>query len=309
MMSLIFGRSALAVGIVLAAFMAGLALGSYLLGKFSDKSRNPLRLYAIYEIGIGVTALASSALLMQGAPILIWLHTAFGDSLITASVYRFLFAFLILIAPTILMGATLPILSRVLIKRVEKVGRDLGKLYAINTLGAVVGAIAAGFLFIRLFGIQGTIYLAVAGNIGVGLFALAASKHYSLSEDERVEPGPELSIPEIDSDNRPSRSAAILLLCVFAFSGLTSFAYEIFWTRSLVFILGNTTYAFTLMLTAFLTGIALGSYVIHFIGDRVKNRLKLFAIVEILIGLLSAVSLPVLFFILESETIKAFISD
>ncbi|MDH3869976.1 MAG: spermidine synthase, partial [Desulfuromonadales bacterium] len=104
MMSLTFGRSVLAVGIVLAAFMAGLALGSYLLGKFSDKSRNPLRLYALYELGIGVTALTASFLLMRITPIYVWLHSTLGDSPFTLATTRFLVAFMILIVPTILMG-------------------------------------------------------------------------------------------------------------------------------------------------------------------------------------------------------------
>lgn len=298
----------LAVGIVLAAFMTGLALGSYLLGKLSDKSRTPLKLYAIYEIGIGVTALISSALLMHVAPVYLRLHSDLGNSLLTDSISRFLVAFLIIVVPTTLMGATLPILSRVVIRKLEKVGRELGKLYAINTLGAVFGAIAAGFIFIRLLGIQGTIYVAVAGNLGVGLLALAVAKG-SASNDATVEQGLELQAPKVDPGNTPSRPVAILLLFVFALSGLASFSYEIFWTRSLVFILGNTTYSFTLMLAAFLSGIALGSYGVQFVADRVKSRLRLFAIVEILIGLLSAISLPILFYILESETIRLYVFD
>jgi spermidine synthase len=140
------------------------------------------------------------------------------------------------------------------------------------------------------------------------LFALAISKHYGLTNDETVGQGMELSTSKVDSVQMLSRPVTIILLLVFALSGLTSFAYEIFWTRSLVFILGNTTYAFTLMLAAFLTGIAIGGYAIQFVANRVKSRLRLFAMIEILIGLLSATSLPILFYILESETIQSFIS-
>ncbi len=308
MMTLTFGRSVLAVGIVLAAFMAGLALGSYLLGKFSDKSRNPLRLYAIYELGIGVTALATSFLLMRMAPFYVWLHSAFGDSPFALSTVRFLIAFLILIVPTILMGATLPILSRVVIRRLEWVGHELGKLYAINTLGAVAGTIAAGFFLISRFGLYGAIFIAVAGNLSVGLLAWFASMRPELSNLETVDQQREASGSVAVSDETLTRPVSILLLFIFAMSGLASFSYEIFWTRSLVFILGNTTYAFTLMLTAFLSGIALGGYGIRFLADRVKSRLQLFAAIEILIGVLSAASLPLLFYILESESIQSFIS-
>jgi spermidine synthase len=309
MMTLIFGRGVLAVGVVLAAFMAGLALGSYLLGKSSDKSRNPLRLYGLYEVGIGVTALGASAVLMNIAPLYIRLHEAVGDSPTALFAARFLLAFAILIVPTILMGATFPILSRIVIRQLERVGRELGKLYAVNTLGAIAGTIAAGFFLIRFFGLQGTIWTAAVGNLLVGLIALAAAKRYGAAEDATV--APELKSPgaEIVSGRVLSRPVAVLLLVTFAFSGVASFAYEIFWTRSLVFLLGNTTYAFTLMLTAFLSGIALGGYAVRFIADRLKSRLHLFALIEILIGVSSAASLPLLFFIVESESMRSFVLD
>jgi spermidine synthase len=309
MLTLMFGRSVLAVGIVLAAFMAGLALGSYLLGKFSDKSRNPLRLYAIYEIGIGITALAASALMVNISPFYIQIYEVIGDFPIALSAARFILAFLVLIVPTILMGATLPILSRVMIKRLANVGHELGGLYAINTLGAVAGAMAAGFLLIRFLGLQGTVYLAVAGNLGVGFFALVLSQPGNAAADEaRVEQA-ELPLAQAGSGSLPSRALAVLMLFVFGLSGLASFAYEIFWTRSLVFILGNTTYAFTLVLTAFLSGIALGGYLIRFVADRIRSRLTLFAVIQILIGVFSAASLPILFSVLKSVAIQSFVRD
>ena len=309
MLTLIFGRSVLAVGIVLAAFMAGLALGSYLLGKYSDKSRNPLRLYAVYEIGIGITALAASALMLNISPFYIQIHAVIGDSPIALAAARFILAFLILIVPTVLMGATLPILSRVLIRRLTNVGHELGGLYAINTLGAVAGAMAAGFLLIRFLGLQGTVYLAVAGNLGVGFFALMLSRPEAAAADEvRAEPT-EPPVAQADHSSLPSPPLALLMLFVFGFSGLASFAYEIFWTRSLVFVLGNTTYAFTLVLTAFLSGIALGGYLVRFVADRISSRLTLFAVIEILIGVFSAASLPILFSIVKSDAIQAFVRD
>lgn len=308
MMALTFGRSVMAVGIVLAAFMAGLALGSYLLGKLSDKSKNPLRLYAIYELGIGVTALTASFLLMRITPFYVWLHSTLGDSPFTLATTRFLIAFMILIVPTILMGATLPILARVVIRRLDWVGHELGKLYAINTLGAVAGTIAAGFFLIKWLGLHGAIFVAVAGNLIVGVLAWATSRHQEVSLGANDQGLPDEPVSTGPSDEKLSRPVSFLLLFVFAMSGLASFSYELFWTRSLVFILGNTTYAFTLMLTAFLTGIALGGYGVRFIADRVKSRLQLFALIEIFIGLLSAASLPLLFYILESTSIQSFVS-
>ncbi len=307
MMSLIFGRSVLAVGIVLAAFMAGLALGSYALGRYADKSRNPFRLYAIYEIGIGFTALTASFCLAHISPVYLWTHAILVDSPLLLSVVRFLLAFSILIVPTVLMGATLPLLSRVVITGLDRVGHELGKLYAINTIGAVAGTLCAGFYLIGHLGLQGTIYVAVAGNLVVGVFAWVASFRPELTNVVLSESSLQNPLLEPSSVDKLSRKTYRLLLFAFALSGLTSFSYEIFWTRSLVFILGNTTYAFTLMLTAFLSGIALGGYGIRFVAARVKNRLRLFAAIEILIGVLSAASLPLLFYILESESVQTFV--
>jgi spermidine synthase len=308
MMVLIFGRSVLAVGIVLAAFMSGIALGSYVLGKYADRSRNPLRLYAFYEIGAGLTAFVSSFLLTRTVPVHIWIHETFGGSPMMHSLVRFVMVFALLILPTTLMGATLPILSRVIVTRLSRVGNELGKLYAINTVGAVAGSLAAGFYLIGHLGLHGAIDVAVFGNLAVGMLAWLASARPGFSDIPATISSPATS-PAIEP-RRPdalSQRTTRLVLWSFALSGLASFSYEIFWTRSLVFLLGNTTYAFTLMLTAFLSGIALGGYGIRFLADIVKNPLRLYAVIEILIGALSAIALPLLFFIVKSEAVNSFV--
>ncbi len=310
MMMLIFGRSVLAVGIVLAAFMLGLSLGSFLLGKYADRSRNPLRLYALYEIGAGVTAFGASFLLARIAPFYVWVHATVGNHPIAFAAVRFFIAFVLLILPTILMGATLPILSRVVVKRLSKVGQELGALYSINTIGAVGGSLAAGFFLIGHLGLHRTVALAVAGNLAVGILAWLISGLYRLNDVEASVPSAnsrEDATANVTSPNKKVRISRILVMGAFALSGLASFAYEIFWTRSLVFLLGNTTYAFTLMLTAFLLGIAIGGYGIRFLASIIKNPLRLFAVVELLIGVLSVVALPFLFFLVKSEAVHAFI--
>ncbi|MGE5172508.1 MAG: fused MFS/spermidine synthase [Betaproteobacteria bacterium] len=307
MMVLIFGRSVLAVGTVLAAFMTGIALGSYVLGKYADRSRNPLRLYSLYEIGVGLTAFLASFFLIRITPVYVWVHATFGESPLAFAFVRFFIAFTLLIIPTILMGATLPILSRVVLKRLSRVGQELGTLYAINTVGAVAGSLAAGFYLISRLGLHGAVDVAVFGNLVVGLLAWLASTRSGqtnspAAKSQSATP-PTMAQPV---DSRTVRTYR-LVLCAFALSGLASFAYEIFWTRSLVFLLGNTTYAFTLMLTAFLLGIALGGYGIRFLSDVVKNPLRLLAAIEILIGILSAIALPLLFFIVKSEAVHSFV--
>ena len=307
MMLLIFGRTALSVGTVLAAFMSGLALGSFLIGRYADKSRNPLRLYAFCEAGVGLTALAVSFTLTSSVPIYVWMHSAFGGSPLLLGVVRFSFAFLLLIVPTALMGATLPILSRLMLRQRGKVAHELGRLYAINTIGAVAGSLATGFYLIGHIGLHHTVDVAVLGNLAVGAAAWFASRRFVLASDgthPQPRPADASGLAE-SSDN--TRRIYLIALLAFALSGLTSFAYEVFWTRSLVFLFGNTTYAFTLMLTAFLSGIALGGYGIRFAADRVKSPLRLFAAIEVLIGVFSAIALPLLFFIVKSETVRSFV--
>ena len=307
MMMLIFGRSVLAVGTVLAAFMWGIALGSFMLRKYSDRSRNPLRLYALYEIGVALTAFIASFLLIRITPVDVWMHRTFSDFPLVFDVVRFFIAFSLLIIPTVLMGATLPILSRVAVKRLSKAGQELGSLYAINTLGAVAGSLAAGFYLIGNLGLHGAVYVAVLGNLAVGLLAWIASTRSSPMNVPAQSSSSPIPLNELKSTDARGRMAYRLALWAFGLSGLASFAYEIFWTRSLVFLLGNTTYAFTLMLTAYLLGIALGGYGIRFLADIIRNPLRLFAAIELLIGVFSAIALPLLFVIVKSETVHSFI--
>jgi len=303
----IFGSTVLAVGIVLAAFMAGLALGSYVLGKRGDRSGNPLRLYAYYEFGIGLTALASLLLMDRILPFYLWVYNSLGHSSVILAVTRFLVAFLLVMIPTVLMGATLPILSRVVIRRMSTVGNMLSSLYSVNTTGAVAGSMLTGFYLIGHFGIHSTVYIAVISNLGVGFLAWYASG-FSMYVTQRPDKPPvrktssKRSFAGVKNDRDYH-----LLLGAFALSGFTSFAYEIFYTRSLVFLIGNSTYAFTLMLTTFLSGIALGGYAIRFFADRAKNPMKVFAWLEILIGISAAAVLPLLFSIVYSDSVQAFL--
>ncbi|MDH3371065.1 MAG: fused MFS/spermidine synthase, partial [Gammaproteobacteria bacterium] len=175
MLTHVFGTTAAAVGVVLAAFMSGLALGSWLLGKVADRHHNPLRFYAILEIGIGLAALAAHLLLERITPVYLALYEISGQSEATLAAARFILAFGLVMVPTFLMGATLPVLARFVVRRLAAAGADLSTLYAINTVGAVAGAMATGFYLIGTLGIHVTVYVAVVGNLGLGLIAWGAS--------------------------------------------------------------------------------------------------------------------------------------
>lgn len=305
LMTQIFGTSALAVGVVLAAFMGGMAAGSYLLGNRADRSPNPLRLYGLFEIGIGVAALGSLLVIDRAVPLYLWAYRAFGDSTPLLAAARFVVAFGLILIPTILMGATLPILSRFIISSLSSAGRHLGSLYAINTLGAVAGGVLAGFYLIGRFGVHSTLYTAIGGNVGIGLLAWLLSRSTGPAGAATARPPSTAALPTaVVLDPGQHR----LLLWAIGLSGMTSFAYEVLWTRSLVFLLGNSTYAFTLMLTAFLSGIALGGFLIRFPADRARSPVALFAWLEILIGCLAAAVLPLLFTVTGSEPVRAWLA-
>lgn len=303
-MTHIFGTTVFAISIVLTAFMTGLALGSYFLGKRADRSKRPLALYAYFELGIGASALLSLYLMDGLHPLYLRLHGALGGFPAIFNTARFALAFLILLLPTILMGATLPILCRFLIRQMRQLGKNLGTLYSINTFGAVIGSLLTGFLLLKWLGVHPTVHLACALNAAVGVVAWFASLFVRSPPPE--DPAAVTTMnPGEQADGAPQEAWRLrLLLFAFFVSGFTSFAYEIFWTRSLVFLLGNSTYAFVTMLTAFLSGIALGGYLARFFVDRLTDPMRVFAWIEILIGLSAAVAMPLLTFVVYSDAVQ-----
>jgi spermidine synthase len=311
MMTHVFGSTAVAVGTVLAAFMCGMAIGSWTIGRMADRHRNPLRLYAWLEIGIAVAALLSHLGLDGMTAVYPLLHGVFGGSVILLAVVRFLAAFGLVVAPTVLMGATLPVLSRFLMTRADTIGARLGVLYSVNTLGAVVGVLLAGFYLIGAWGIHAPVYAAVIGNLVIGVVAWLASGSARIAGavvDGKG--GAELESREATSgagagigSDIPDLLTLRIVLLGLGISGFTSFAYEVYWTRSLVFVLGNSTYALSTMLAAFLTGIALGSYGIRFVIARFGDRVAIFGWIQVLLGVFSALALPLLFSIEDPQSL------
>lgn len=308
MMMQVFGSTAVAVGTVLAAFMSGMALGSWFFGKVADRKRNCLLLYARLEIGIALAALVSHVLLGEISPAHLAIYQLAGSSAPVFAVIRFLLAFLLVMAPTVLMGATLPVLTRYLVRAQTRVGIKLSTLYAINTFGAVTGVLVTGFFLIGRYGIHVPVYIAVVGNLLIGCIAWMASTRTG-------------DIPSTDgsdaAESRLSMDTAIgtilpqgtyrLILIGLGVSGFTSFAYEIYWTRSLVFILGNSTYALTTMLSAFLTGIALGGYLIRFFIRRIRDHSVVFGWIQVLLGISSALALPLLFSLDDPQSLSEYV--
>jgi spermidine synthase len=307
MMTHVFGSTALAVGTVLAAYMSGLALGAWRFGKRADRHPDCLRLYAFLEIGIAVAALASHLLLHQLGPAHRAIYEWVGFSTALLGATRFVLAFLLIMAPTILMGATLPVLTRFLSHRGKLVGINISTLYAINTFGAVSGVLLTGFFLIGRYGIHVPVYLAVAGNLVIGLLALMISARLRSVAPDSGQAARKDVAQAPQAVTLTGMGTYRLILFGLGLSGLTSFAYEIYWTRSLVFILGNSTYALSTMLAAFLTGIALGGYGVRFLLKREWDRPVIFGTVQVLIGVFSAMALPLLFSAADPQALNQYL--
>ncbi len=288
-LTLIFGSTVFATSTVLTAFMAGLALGSYYFGRKIDEStQSPLRIYALLEAGIGAFCLVWPLILAALGAIYVLIHRHVTSEFYTLSLIRFVLTFGILLIPSTLMGGTLPVLTRFFVKRLEQLGTNIGILYALNTFGAVIGTVAAGFFLIEALGVRWTLGVGIAINFAVAAIALALTQKVSGTEAD--EPPEETQHAESeDVSYLPERQ---LVLWAIGISGFCALAYEVLWTRIMVFFLGSTTYAFATMLAAFLFGIALGSMVFSRWVDRIKQPVAVFGIVQLGIGLFALILMP-----------------
>ena len=294
MLVLVFGSTAFATATILASFMSGLALGSFCFGRLADRYREPLKVYAYLEAGIGVFALLFPVILSGVTAAYVGIYQQFDATFYLFSLLRFILSFLILVIPSFLMGGTLPVLSKLFVREFGRLGSGIGSLYGTNTLGAVVGTFSAGFFFIILFGAKETTYIAAAVNILVAAAAFFLSRFAPLhQQDNRRRTG---SVRNRQPDRQPDRKpyppyVYFVILVVYGLSGFCALAYEVLWTRVLVFYVHSTTYAFTIMLTSFLLGIAVGSLVFGRLIDKSKQQLGWLAAIEVLIGLFAILSI------------------
>lgn len=291
MLTQIFGNTTYAIATVLSAFMAGLAIGSYLFGKIADRGKNDFLLYGLLEAGVGIYGFAVPWLFALA-------QKAYGPIFGLNESYPFLFnlvlfflSFVLLVFPTLLMGATLPVLSRFYVRSFSQFGRRVGDLYATNTTGAVIGCAAAGFFLIPTFGMRTTVYVAAGLNLIIAALILIVDRlrdkkpleFNTASADE---------IPETPvTDNSPPWLGWVVLVS-FGLSGFASLVYENAWTRALTLVIGSSIYSFTTMLVTFLIGLALGGFIYaRFLGQR-EPRLSSFGLIEMWVGLAALATIP-----------------
>ncbi|MFZ3207687.1 MAG: fused MFS/spermidine synthase [Geobacteraceae bacterium] len=299
-LSLIFGGSHLAVTTVLAVFMGGLALGSYIIGKKIGNATKLLRLYGFLELGIALSALLFWGLMRIYPQIYIPLAQINETSPLYLSIIRVAFAAVALILPTTLMGGTLPVLSSFVARRLKGLGRHLSFLYGINTIGAVVGTALTGFYFLPHYSVSTTLFIAMTINLFVCIIAFALQAKVPVVVDETIftdesisdSGNQDIAVTELAEHTFPLK----LVLWGIGVSGFCALAYEVLWTRILSIVIGATTYGFAILLMAFLSGIGLGSSALGLLakvlGKRSKgtarplrNLVVFFGLIQVIIGL------------------------
>ena len=266
LLALLMGHTAAATGIVLAAFMGGLAIGAWRGGRVAE-SLSParaLRVYALLEGAIAGCALLMPAALSSARPLL---ERAYADGA-GASVFHLTLGALALVLmgiPAAAMGATYPLAVR-WFAGVDDAAVRAGRLYAANTVGATLGAALAGFLLLPQLGLRGTTLVGVALNLtaGLGAWHLARNAVNSQPPTPNAQNAP-LGNWELEVGR--SRQLAAIAAGV---SGFVVLVYQVMWTRILALVLGPTTYAFGAMLVAFIGGIAIGSALATWIVKRTR---------------------------------------
>ena len=274
MLLLRVGSTGLAVSTVVSAYMAGLAFGAYVAGRYSSRLRRPLAAYALLELGIAAAALLIPVGLAGLDPIYRVIWQNFQPQYLTFSFLQFLSAFMLLFVPTAMMGATLPLLSQACVRQPHQVGRRVGTLYGINTLGAVFGTVLTGFVLLPQLGISRTVWAAAAVNL------LLASGAWYLNRVTGAAAAETTPMPEEADEEMPSgapsfqeRWLRITVLAALLISGFTSMVYQVVWTRTLSLVIGSSVYGFSIVLSTFLVGIALGSLVMSRYIERLKGSL------------------------------------
>jgi len=294
MLGLVFGHTVFAITTVLAAFMGGLGLGSYLFGRIVDRQKHVLGLYGILEAAIGLYVLATPLLFSWAELLYIRLNRDLHLAFYTFSLAQFVLIFLILLVPTTLMGGTLPILSRFFVRDVHSLGKRVGFLYALNTFGAVLGAYLTGFYLIPTVGVTAALQMGATLNVGIGALVLVFQNHLGkLGLPWPVDQTPsQQGGREPGTHSEPERIAILLTVVGFGLSGAASMIYEVAWTRALALVIGSSTYAFSTMLVAFLTGLALGSSLFARAARLFRVTPLSFALLQLGIGLGALLLMP-----------------
>ncbi len=259
-LTLAFGSTATATVVVLATYMAGLAGGSWLGGRVASRLTRLVRAYALAELGIALWCGMAPWTLDLAQSFYVSVATGMDPSDGTIVVLQLALGAAMLTPPTLLMGFTMPLLTRHFAERDDTLGTAVGLLYGINTLGAATGAILTGYLLMPTLGVTRSLLVAVGINLVVAVVAIILDLRVSPEAPiaRRAEPlAPEVMVSATQSERR----VGIVAVVVLTVGGAVTFGLETTYTHLLAVVAGNSTYAFSLMLFSFLLGLGGGSTV------------------------------------------------
>ena len=305
-LGLFVGHSAYAQVLVLVIFLGGMSVGALLIGRRSERLRQPLLLYALVELAIGIIGLVFH-------DVFLWTtHTAYdvvfpalgGGPMHTLA--KWCIAALLILPQSVLLGATFPLMTAgALRRRAERAGRTISLLYFANSLGASAGVLVAGFVLIEMAGLPGTLAAAAAINLIVAAAVFIVSRRLAEGGEAREDRIPHTELdgdtgawhatPHVRKAPAPvvfDRRLRMLLLAVSFGTAVSSFVYEIGWIRMLSLVLGSATHSFELMLSAFILGLACGALAIRRRADEGAAPVRTLGYVQLAMGALAVATLP-----------------
>jgi len=294
LLKLTLGNTVYATSIVVSVFMGGLALGALIMGRYCDSVNRRLRLYALLETLITISALSLPWWLKHADTVYVWFYRAYHPAHTQLLLVQVVISAAILLVPSMLMGSTLPLLGRFITALEKEAGHLVGKLYALNTLGAAAGCFLAGFILIRAVGVMGALYIAAGLNLLVAFGGWFLSRFSDITVEQQAEVAA-LNSPEV-AVAKTADGRFYLLVIAFFMSGLISIGYELLWMRSIVHLLGGFTYVFSAVLTIYLLGNVIGAGIGSALVKKLKTPSVWFAVTLSLLGLYGVFYLPLLVF-------------
>jgi spermidine synthase len=285
MLVLVMGNTVFATTTVLTVFMAGLSLGGLYWGNAVDTTkRNPLFLFGCLEAGIGLSALIISQIIWAIIPVGAWASHIADIGSVAQMVVRFFLCLILLFCPTFLIGGTFAVVGKYIITDKKSFAQRTSGLYGINTIGSFLGAFVTGFFLIKSLGHNGSLIVAALMNCSGGILAVWMSTLRNETTLQTELP-PEQKRKIKRKEGRPEVEGIKLVLIGLFISGFCAIAYQILWTRILVLMVDNSVYSFTIILMAFLAGMALGSLILNRLIRFISSPVPVFALVQICIGI------------------------
>ncbi len=303
-LGLLFGNTSHAAGVTLAAFFAGLAVGSWFWGRRSTQGRNPMRIYAGLELGIAITALLYFVVI-KGYHFIYPEVFESVHSGVWLLLIKFLLALVLIFPPAFCMGGTIPVVGQYVIRNASRFGSTSALLYGINTLGATLGALLAGFFMPLWFGFRGTCFISMGITLILAVLAFLVSR--SASATREIEIGEDESfageLPAPHGGKFDKDRFALTVICFM--SGFGVLALEVLWTRMFSLVLENSVYTYAAILVVVLSCLTGGSLMSSVLARRKFSPNMVLAVLLGLSGIAIALTPTVFMNVTDSFRFQA----